>query len=554
MTDFENSDDELYANESFENESDTEVPEMSEFESETSENSEDNDEDDDDDDDDLPSVKLNTGPIKRNSFSNNFTTIHKTDVVPFASSSDEEDDVIVGQTLAEINTPSMHFEDEPPTPAPRHLLPIFKEKTHHLKSVEEEAQVSSEEISEEEDDEEEEFKRIQDMEEKYLQQNSAKTFKEINSEVIKGSVVEKNGVGGTENEQGSEEQETESYDEAEEEQESNHELETETKDEHLEVPLNKEDSEKIYSSEPQNNIPDNTIESMAQNSLMQIIQSSLANLKIASTNDNEDNFLKTTQALLLSETVTHSIDTANIIKPEQITLAVVNALKCTGITNLQSLGKLETQSQELIKVQETEDKKDGAKLAIESNIECGKERELELVQYEDDYEGEEETAAEIEEIQNNNPVGEDNYDDDRDVYYDAHFDYRITSKTPTSFNSDDYIFHANFIKQFHRTNSTDKLRVKPHPRKSMSFSNERMREIERHNQILLRKILTQKPTYTLKSKPSQPSIQKIPSQSNARLTTSAVNRKKQQRQIDLDNQVLKRKIEAISLRRRPLIP
>lgn len=33
----------------------------------------------------------------------------------------------------------------------------------------------------------------------------------------------------------------------------------------------------------------------------------------------------------------------------------------------------------------------------------------------------------------------------------------------------------------------------------MSFSNERMREIERHNQILLRKILTQKPTYVAKS-------------------------------------------------------
>lgn len=42
-------------------------------------------------------------------------------------------------------------------------------------------------------------------------------------------------------------------------------------------------------------------------------------------------------------------------------------------------------------------------------------------------------------------------------------------------------------------------------------------------------------------------------QTNVRLTTSAVNRKKQQRQIDLDNQVLKRKLEAIALRRRPLI-
>lgn len=36
-------------------------------------------------------------------------------------------------------------------------------------------------------------------------------------------------------------------------------------------------------------------------------------------------------------------------------------------------------------------------------------------------------------------------------------------------------------------------------RKSWSFSNERMREIERHNRILLRKILSQKPTYTMNS-------------------------------------------------------
>ena len=56
MTDIEYSDDERYANESFENESDTEVPEMSEFESETTSNS-DNEEDDEDE---LPSVKLNT--------------------------------------------------------------------------------------------------------------------------------------------------------------------------------------------------------------------------------------------------------------------------------------------------------------------------------------------------------------------------------------------------------------------------------------------------------------------------------------------------------------
>lgn len=55
MTDIEYSDDERYANESFEYESDTEVPEMSEIESETTTSNSDNEEEDE-----LPSVKLNT--------------------------------------------------------------------------------------------------------------------------------------------------------------------------------------------------------------------------------------------------------------------------------------------------------------------------------------------------------------------------------------------------------------------------------------------------------------------------------------------------------------
>ncbi|TMW39348.1 hypothetical protein DOY81_015572, partial [Sarcophaga bullata] len=112
MSDFEDSDDERYANEPFENESDNEVPEIDsdasnksyennhnddDVEGEEGEEEHDDDvnDDDDDDDDDLSSVKLNTGPIQRNSFSN---VRHETDVIPFASSSDEEDDVVVGQT------------------------------------------------------------------------------------------------------------------------------------------------------------------------------------------------------------------------------------------------------------------------------------------------------------------------------------------------------------------------------------------------------------------------------------------------------------------------
>lgn len=54
MSDSFNSDDERYANDTFEQESDTDIPEMGEIESEISEVS------DEDDDDRLPSVKMNT--------------------------------------------------------------------------------------------------------------------------------------------------------------------------------------------------------------------------------------------------------------------------------------------------------------------------------------------------------------------------------------------------------------------------------------------------------------------------------------------------------------
>ncbi|XP_067627200.1 cilia- and flagella-associated protein 97 [Eurosta solidaginis] len=123
-------------------------------------------------------------------------------------------------------------------------------------------------------------------------------------------------------------------------------------------------------------------------------------------------------------------------------------------------------------------------------------------------------------------------------------DVHITSQTPTSFNSDDYAFHLNFLKQ---NASNEKLKMRTaQQRKSWSFSNDRMREIERHNHILLRKILSQKPTYHLNA-PKPTKFATLPP--TTRITSAAVNRKKKQRQIDLDNQGLKRRIEAISLRR-----
>ncbi|XP_011192169.1 protein hemingway [Zeugodacus cucurbitae] len=125
----------------------------------------------------------------------------------------------------------------------------------------------------------------------------------------------------------------------------------------------------------------------------------------------------------------------------------------------------------------------------------------------------------------------------------AEYDVNITSETPTSFNSEDYAFHLNFLKT---CGSNDKFKMRSNPRKSWSFSNDRMREIERHNHILLRKILSQKPTYHLAT-PKPTKFATLPP--TTRITSAAINRKKKQRQIDLDNQGLKRRIEAITLRR-----
>ncbi|XP_039947769.1 protein hemingway isoform X1 [Bactrocera tryoni] len=129
------------------------------------------------------------------------------------------------------------------------------------------------------------------------------------------------------------------------------------------------------------------------------------------------------------------------------------------------------------------------------------------------------------------------------VEYEPSIDVHITSETPTSFNSEEYAFHLNFLKT---CGSSDKLRMRSNPRKSWSFSNDRMREIERHNHILLRKILSQKPTYHLAT-PKPTKFATLPP--TTRITSAAINRKKKQRQIDLDNQGLKRRIEAITLRR-----
>ncbi|KAH8312169.1 hypothetical protein KR044_009675 [Drosophila immigrans] len=130
-------------------------------------------------------------------------------------------------------------------------------------------------------------------------------------------------------------------------------------------------------------------------------------------------------------------------------------------------------------------------------------------------------------------------------------DCRVSSVTPTSFNSDNSGYHIDFRRPRSST-SSEKVNYKNLGRKSFSFTNPQVREIERQNHILLKKMMNVKPTI-------KPAVNSVKSNSNIpakkqppaapRLTSAAVNRKKYQRQIDLDNDVLKRKLEAVGSRR-----
>ncbi|KAH8288541.1 hypothetical protein KR054_004808 [Drosophila jambulina] len=130
------------------------------------------------------------------------------------------------------------------------------------------------------------------------------------------------------------------------------------------------------------------------------------------------------------------------------------------------------------------------------------------------------------------------------------FNRRASSSTPSSFTSDGRQYPINVSRS---RCSNEKVNYKNLGRKSFTFTNVQVREIERQNQILLRKMMAVKPTATIKASTSSiklsagaPERQPQPA---PRLTSAAVNRKKYQRQIDLDNDVLKRKLEAIGTRR-----
>ncbi|XP_072945614.1 uncharacterized protein [Epargyreus clarus] len=70
---------------------------------------------------------------------------------------------------------------------------------------------------------------------------------------------------------------------------------------------------------------------------------------------------------------------------------------------------------------------------------------------------------------------------------------------------------------------------------NMSFTNERLREIERHNHILLNKILSARNSRKSSIPARDPPVKRVP--------PAAVHRKLQQRKIDHDNMILLKKIQ-----------
>lgn len=107
--------------------------------------------------------------------------------------------------------------------------------------------------------------------------------------------------------------------------------------------------------------------------------------------------------------------------------------------------------------------------------------------------------------------------------------------------------------------TTNRKKYKQGTRKSLTFTNERMRDIERHNQILLRKIIEKGPHSTcptlpraesrLSRKSSATSVNSSVDTSS-RISSATLNRRKQQQQIDYENQILRRKLESIHQKRR----
>ncbi|XP_070503302.1 uncharacterized protein hmw [Chironomus tepperi] len=92
---------------------------------------------------------------------------------------------------------------------------------------------------------------------------------------------------------------------------------------------------------------------------------------------------------------------------------------------------------------------------------------------------------------------------------------------------------------------TEKKKYKQGTRSSLTFSNQRVKEIERDNRILLEKIMRNGPSGDSYAKQQSTINNQRPKVKSA----AEVNRRKKQQQINYENQLLKRKLDKIATRR-----
>ncbi|XP_055323182.1 protein hemingway [Sitodiplosis mosellana] len=120
--------------------------------------------------------------------------------------------------------------------------------------------------------------------------------------------------------------------------------------------------------------------------------------------------------------------------------------------------------------------------------------------------------------------------------------------SPHHLNSSNHLFDIHFVRSIQGLRSQEKrcYYFKNGTRISYTFSNEQIRRIERENQILLSKILAQRPQSSSISTNSPNSL----TSSASRISSAAINRRHQQERINIANDILRKKIEKILQRKR----
>ncbi|XP_053665896.1 uncharacterized protein LOC128715040 [Anopheles marshallii] len=155
----------------------------------------------------------------------------------------------------------------------------------------------------------------------------------------------------------------------------------------------------------------------------------------------------------------------------------------------------------------------------------------------------------------------DKNDDDDDWHERGQI--RVSQYPPMNIEPDGHLLHIDFIanqlerfelpgsgqSRVHRRTVAGALgsglstrKLSGQQQHNISFSRERVREIERTNQILLRRIITTRPT--LQTQNSKP-VKRSSSTSASPVTSAAANRRKMQERIAVENEILLRKVNSV---------